>query len=566
VHVSQISFHSHSYSRYAIGIVAIVLAGAAAASDARLEPPATVQACIEAAIDGVDPILGPLTADARAELHGLYRPHPSALWVDASATLTTNAVDALALLGHADDDGLDVDDYYVAPLRDLATRLRGTSPNAAVVAAFDVTLSAGMLRYLRDVHMGRLDPRALAVHLGGARDDHDFAAVLRSAIADGRVGAAADALRPQFAQYRLLRAALARYRTRARETTAAARLPPFAAPIHRGEAYSAADVLRQELAALGDLPPDAESATSARLDDVLVEGLKRFQRRHGLQADGVLGKTTYAALTVPLSWRVREIELSLERLRWLPHLGDERLIALNIPMFRLWAWEVSPPAADAALAMDVIVGRALSTQTPVFAAKMREVIFRPYWNVPTSILRHEVLPKLARDPDYLRHEDMEIVRGEGDTSPVVAATPEVLAALRRGELRVRQRPGPKNALGSIKFVFPNDLDVYMHGTPAQALFARSRRDFSHGCVRVFDPIALAAWVLEDRPEWTRARIAAAAAGAETIHVTLPRPIQVIMFYSTAAVMPDDGTLHFAEDIYQQDAMLDRALAMRRGRN
>src|SRR5581483_3762628 len=150
---------------------------------------------------------------------GLHRPHPSALWVDASATLTTNAVDALALLGHADDDGLDVDDYYVAPLRDLATRLRGTSPNAAVVAAFDVTLSAGMLRYLRDVHMGRLDPRALAVHLGGARDDHDFAAVLRSAIADGRVGAAADALRPQFAQYRLLRAALARYRTRARETT-----------------------------------------------------------------------------------------------------------------------------------------------------------------------------------------------------------------------------------------------------------------------------------------------------------------------------------------------------------
>ena len=195
-------------------------------------------------------------------------------------------------------------------------------------------------------------------------------------------------------------------------------------------------------------------------------------------------------------------------------------------------------------------------------AEMGEVIFRPYWNVPRSILRHEVLPKIERDPDYLDREDMEIVRGAGDNAARLDLTPETLAGLKQGVLRVRQRPGSKNALGLIKFEFPNREDVYMHGTPAQALFARSRRDFSHGCVRVADPVALAEWVLKDRPEWTRDRILAATMGTQTIRVKLPRAIQVILFYTTAAVMPEDGTIRFAEDIYRHDARLDRALAMR----
>jgi murein L,D-transpeptidase YcbB/YkuD len=256
---------------------------------------------------------------------------------------------------------------------------------------------------------------------------------------------------------------------------------------------------------------------------------------------------------------VRQIELALERLRWLPHLGDQRLIALNIPMFRLWAWDTIPRSGVPLFGMDVIVGRALRTQTPVFGEQMREVIFRPYWNVPRSILRNEVLPRIARDPEYLRREDMEIVRGEGDDASHVDFSPEALEELRRGRLRVRQRPGPKNALGLIKFVFPNREDVYMHGTPAQALFARSRRDFSHGCVRVADPVALAEWVLQDRPEWTRDRILAATMGSQTIHVKVPRPIQVLLFYTTAAVMPEDGTIHFPEDIYRHDLRLDRAI-------
>jgi murein L,D-transpeptidase YcbB/YkuD len=212
--------------------------------------------------------------------------------------------------------------------------------------------------------------------------------------------------------------------------------------------------------------------------------------------------------------------------------------------------------------MGVIVGRALNTQTPVFAEEMRYLIFRPYWNVPSSILRKEILPTLARDPDYLRRQDMEIVSGPGDDARPVAMSEESMAGLRRGTLRVRQRPGPKNSLGLVKFVFPNDLDVYMHGTPTPQLFGRARRDFSHGCVRVEDPIALAQWALQDQPQWTRDRILDAMHATGSQRVSLTRPIQVILFYVTAVVMPEDGTIRFAEDIYGHDAKLDRALAKR----
>jgi L,D-transpeptidase YcbB len=330
--------------------------------------------------------------------------------------------------------------------------------------------------------------------------------------------------------------------------------------IHPGQLYADVETLRRELIAFGDMPPDAPAPREpGRYDRSIADGVRRFQVRHGLEPDGILGKSTIAALRVPLTWRVRQIELALERLRWLPHLVEERLIVLNIPMFRLWAWDMVPPGDTPAFGMDVIVGRALSTQTPVFAEEMREVVFRPYWNVPPSILRGEVLPKIERDPDYLRREDMEIVRGAGNDARRIELSPDAVAKLRQGTLRVRQRPGPKNALGLIKFVFPNDENVYMHDTPAQALFARSRRDFSHGCVRVADPVALAEWVLKDRPEWTRDRILAATTGPATIEVKLPRPIQVILFYTTAAVMPEDLTIRFAEDIYRHDARLDRAL-------
>jgi murein L,D-transpeptidase YcbB/YkuD len=398
--------------------------------------------------------------------------------------------------------------------------------------------------------------------LGAPADHPDFPALLRAAVTDRQLIETAARLRPSFAQYDALRAMLSRYRLLALVPDAArGELPPLGAALRPGESYSGLEALRQRLAAFGDLPAGLSVDSETRYEGPFVDGVKRFQARHGLTDDGVIGKSTQAALRVPLVWRVRQIELALERLRWLPRFGPQRLIAINIPMFRLWAWENGSSREDPSFGNNVIVGRALRTRTPVFIEQLRKVIFRPYWNVPSSIARHEILPILAHDPDYLRRQDMEIVRGSGENARAVDVSGDSIALVKQGALRLRQRPGPKNALGLIKFVFPNTENVYLHGTPAQALFSRSRRDFSHGCVRVEDPVALAEWVLAERPEWSRDRILAAMAGTRSVHVRLAHPIPVILFYTTAAVMPEDGTIYFADDIYGHDAALDRALSL-----
>jgi murein L,D-transpeptidase YcbB/YkuD len=247
-------------------------------------------------------------------------------------------------------------------------------------------------------------------------------------------------------------------------------------------------------------------------------------------------------LSDPSSPRVRQIELAMERLRWLPDI-DGRVIVVNIPMFRLWAWD--PLVKDSALDMAVVVGRARGLQTPVFSAEVTDVVFRPYWNVPASILRNEILPALRRDPSYLQRHNMEIL-GSG------------------ADMQVRQRPGPTNALGLVKFVFPNKYNVYMHATPAVALFQRERRDFSHGCVRVEDPVTLAHWVLQPQSQWSRAAILAAMNGETTQTIRLPEPVPVVIFYMTAAFDPADGIVRFADDIYRHDARLDAALRARSG--
>ncbi|TXC66002.1 L,D-transpeptidase family protein [Piscinibacter aquaticus] len=448
--------------------------------------------------------------------------------------------EARTILDSAANDGLDADDYR----------------SGAVEEAFR--------RYLRHLHVGRVRPRDLGFGVTGAPGDGAAVdAALASAVAAGQLQNAVRALAPALAQYRQLRDALARYRLLAAAPGWAA-LAPISKKLEPGQPYAGVAGLRERMVVLGDLPGDATVATG-HYEGALVEAVRRFQSRHGLDADGVIGRGTQAALNVPPAQRVRQIELAMERLRWLPPRSSRPVIAINIPMFRLWAWDAGAAESVPALSMEVIVGRAVRTQTPVFADEMTHLIFRPYWNVPRSILRNEVLPAALRDPGYLARHDMEIVSGPGDDAKPVAATPEAFEAARAGALRVRQRPGPKNSLGLVKFIFPNDDNVYLHGTPARELFARSRRDFSHGCVRVQNPPALAQWLLKDQSAWNAERIAAAMEGAKSQQVNLSAPVPVLLYYLTAAVSPDDGMLHFAEDIYGHDAALDRALKARRYR-
>jgi murein L,D-transpeptidase YcbB/YkuD len=522
-------------------------------------------AVIAALIAGPAPASPGQRPDAEASaLSALYAGQAGPLWVDAANRPTADARAALALLAQAPADGLDAADYQVGVLSAMADALArpGAAPGEEA-GRFDRALSAALLRYCRDLHLGRVDPRALGVRLVVDVEHHDFAGLVRQALATHTLPAVAVELTPALGQYRALRQVLTGYRAMAAAGDEPLSLPERA--LSPGQPFAGTAALRRRLISLGDLPADAPAATNLS-DEPLTTGVRRFQVRHGLEPDGVIGRATRAALAVPARVRVRQIELALERLRWLPDLGDERLVALNIPMFRLWAAD-GLAGVPPALSMRAIVGRALRTETPVFTAEMQSVIFRPYWNVPRSILLAEILPPLERDPSRLqRPTDFEMVRGDADTATVIAPSVASLAELRAGTLRLRQRPGPNNALGLVKFMFPNTADVYMHGTPAMALFERDRRDFSHGCVRVQDPAALAEWVLREEPGWDRRRIEAAMAAAAPARVELTRPIRVVLFYTTAVVVPDDGAVHFAADIYGHDARLERALAARRDRS
>ena len=289
----------------------------------------------------------------------------------------------------------------------------------------------------------------------------------------------------------------------------------------------------------------------------------RFQRRHGLDADGVIGQATMTQLRVPLARRVRQIELTLERWRWLPGRPASRYIVVNIPSFRLYAFENDSAAERPVLAMNVIVGKANGRHnTPVFSATMREVVFHPYWDVPPRIARTELVPSFRRTPATFEREGFEIVRlGAGEVNaPTFPPTAQNLARVAAGELRVRQRPGPANALGVVKFVFPNRYNVFLHDTPTRGLFASTRRDFSHGCIRVAQPNDLAEFVLRGQEPWDRVAIDSITTGDGTVHVPVVRPIQVVVLYATAAVA-EDGTVRFYPDLYRHDAALERALGI-----
>ncbi|MGC2275682.1 MAG: L,D-transpeptidase family protein, partial [Candidatus Binatus sp.] len=324
-----------------------------------------------------------------------------------------------------------------------------------------------------------------------------------------------------------------------------------------GSTFAAMPQLVARLSQLGDLPSSAGvPANSTTYGGAVVDAVKHFQHRHGLDTDGVLGKGTVSELNVPLKMRVLQLQLTLERYRWIPPDFPEPPIIVNIPEFQLRTMRRQPASY---LTMRVVVGKAMRTQTPVFAQNMKYLIFRPYWLVPTSILRNETIPKTRRNPDYLAANGFEVVDGNGNIVPSSPASDDVIDGLRSGSLRVRQKPGPKNALGLVKFIFPNQYNVYLHSTPEPELFSRSRRDFSHGCIRVERPADLAAWVLRDRPEWTMDKIQAAMnTGPDNVQVNLKNPIPVLILYSTAVVDPN-GEVRFFDDIYGYDKSLNRVL-------
>lgn len=475
------------------------------------------------------------------------------LWV-RDGKPTPQATQMLNILHEAEDYGLHASDY-TAGLESLRTQLTSTSADAA--ERFDRALTNASARFVADVHSGRVSARTAGFNLPAPKplaEAKDIASRLAGA---ANVGQSIETYEPRPLPYRLLKQALARYRELAKQP--AAPLPaPKGKSLNAGEAYEGTAALRSFLLAVGDLPAAAAQVPhdESTFDASLAESLRNFQSRHGLQADGVLGRQTLAALNVPLSDRVRQIELSMERWRWLTAL-ERPDIVVNIPQFRLYALP-RPGRSEPLVEMPVIVGRS-HNRTPVFVGAIEEVIFHPYWDVPRSIARKELLPKARQDATYLERHHFEIVRGGSDNATVVKPSEAAYDAVETGALRLRQRPGPDNALGPVKFVLPNPYEVRLHGTAEPQLFNETVRAFSHGCIRVGDPAALAEYVLADAAgNWDAAAVDKALCSNETQRVKLTRPVRVIIFYATAAATSSGGIL-FSKDIYGHDARLEKLL-------
>ncbi|HEU0094767.1 MAG TPA: L,D-transpeptidase family protein [Vicinamibacteria bacterium] len=409
----------------------------------------------------------------------------------------------------------------------------------------DVRLSYTFLKFASHLERGRVPPGQVDAHWFGTQRDEDLVQALKVALESGRLAESLEKLESQHAQYGALKTVLARYR----EVAAAggwSALPAGWTP-RAGRPDPKVAVLRAHLIATGDLPQAAATPAAPVFDAATRDALKHFERRHGLVPDGRLDREVRAALNVPIEERIRQVELNLERWRWLPDTLGDRYVLVNIPTFHLTAVD----HGQVALQMRVVTGKA-DSPTPIFSDEMTTVVFSPYWNVPPDIARNETIPAVMRDPGYLGRNDLEVVRAGR------VLDPGGVDWSRPGKIQFRQRPGAHNALGGVKFMFPNQFDVYLHDTPADALFARVERDYSHGCVRIEKPFEMAQWVLQDRPEWTPEKIQAAMNSGKEHQVALKHHIPVYIVYETVWV-DEDGTVEFRDDIYGHDARQERIL-------
>ncbi|HUC42156.1 MAG TPA: L,D-transpeptidase family protein [Candidatus Micrarchaeaceae archaeon] len=500
----------------------------------------------------------PNFSDYRGYVQEFYAYYQLSLpWVRDSRP-TPQALSFIARFQSAELKGLNSDDYdgsrWDARLALLAPAT--PHPKESDEIKFDVAITINAMRYISDLHIGRVNPVKLAFNLDVDQKKLNLPEFLERDVVDASdFETVLNHVEPPFPGYWRTVNALPAYRRLAKQQPPP--LPAVTTTVKPGGTYSGVPALADYLRLVGDLPQDAQIPSgSAIYQGPLVDAVKHFQARHGMTPDGQLDAKTIEEMNVPFAKRLRQIELTLERWRWMPASLGPAPIVVNIPEFRLRAYDEN---FKIGLTMNVVVGKAYNHSTPVFTGTMAYLIFRPFWNVPYSITKAEILPALAKNPGYLDKESLEMV--DARQNPIAGpVTPDLIQQIRSGKILIRQKPGPKNSLGLVKFMFPNDYDVYMHDTPATSLFSRSRRDFSHGCIRLERPADLAVWVLRNNPGWDAARVRAAMNGTQdSLRVDLAKPIPVYIIYGTV-VVDDTGTVHFFDDIYGHDGALEEALA------
>jgi murein L,D-transpeptidase YcbB/YkuD len=472
-------------------------------------PASEVHAALATRLGGSAP--SPLTKDQWTHVNRLYATfNQSLLWIDDDGVHQPRVKALLLSLADADSDALRLDRYPLAELSEALAQLNEKQPSAQQIADADVLLSSAYVAFGEDLLTGQEDPSSFAQswHINAMKEKVDSALVLT--LREDDLAGGLKRMHPEDAGYDSLRAQLARYR----EIVAAGGWPKVS---------GGGRALRARLAAEGYLGDSAGGGYNTGL----AAAIKDFQAHHAIAADGELGDQTIAALNVPADYRAAQVAANLERYRWLPRSFGARYILVNVPAFELTAFD----SGQKALAMRVIVGKDYQDKaTPVFSDSMEYVIFRPYWLVTPAIAAKEIFPIEAANPGYLASQNMEVYYDHGRRS-------------------VRQLPGGRNALGLVKFIFPNDYNIYLHDTPNHELFRKDVRAFSHGCIRIEHPAELAQWVLG----WSPERVDAAMHGANNHEVDLPHKVPVYIVYFTT--FEDEGRLFFSNDLYDRDSKL-----------
>ncbi len=456
----------------------------------------------------------------------------------------------LDVLGEAESYGLDPADYPVKAIEDWKP-VPGES-EARDGAERELFLTYVFLTYARHLSEGRVNPSAVDKDWHVAPHGADLTLTLMRAVTEGNVAGTLRGLSPYHSDFVRLETALAFYR----RTEAAGGWPRVTGSfrIALGDTSDKVAEVRRFLAATGDLHAAGSrpDSTAAVFDSTLDAAVRRFQLRHGLLEDGIVGRRTVEQLEVPIADRVRSMVLNLERWRWLPDSLGTRYVMVNVPAFRL---EVEDNGRSV-LTMRVVAGSEYKP-TPAFADRITYIDVNPRWYVPESIATEEILPKLEAEPDYLAKRDITVLDRDNDTvNPDSVSWASVDTS--NFPYRFRQEAGPKNPLGTIKFMFPNEYSVYLHDTSEPHLFDRTKRDLSHGCVRIEKPLDFAAVLLKGQGEWTKEKVKRLIDAGKHRQLNLARPMPVYLLYWTAFV-DIDGTVEFRKDLYGHDAKLDRLL-------
>ncbi len=466
--------------------------------------------------------------------------HFQPVWLSANRS-EKNLNDLIDILNNAPSDALNPANYDVDRLKPLIDK---QNPDSSAAAGYDVALTVSLVRYLYDLRQGQVDLRDIQypVHIA-PKPPLDMAGLLKKHLSSQTLTELVGQFEPKNKQYQQLKQILHGLLVLRQQKDMDEFKP--GGVLRPGDRHPQMAALRQHLQAMGALG-DYSNADGKVYDNDLVAAVKKVQQQQGLKADGIIGPATAALFTASSREKIAQIELAMERARWIPDPTDGPMIVVNIPAFELWAFNSADDQNP--LNMKVIVGKSPDNQTPLLWEEMKYLEFMPYWNIPKSIYEKEIWPKTLNNQNYLASQDIELIRHQNSEE--------------RGGgsyIRARQRPGKKNPLGRVKFVFPNTADVYLHDTPGHAAFNRPRRDLSHGCVRVSQPEQLAEFVLGNQNGWDKETIKQAMSAPKNRHVTLKRAVPVLFYYATTFV-DHENQLRYYPDIYGQDEQLKKALS------